>query len=144
AWQALGDALEDSAWLAAEVKYYPEAVKAFQRAVKEADEVIPLRIAQRRCQFKWVAYGDGDKNAILGPAANVLEAAITRKPQPGDEAQAQYWLANVYRLQGDYGKAETAFKRVTEGLLKSLTGAAREWDRLATRDLAFLALDDAE
>src|SRR5262249_35065489 len=112
AFQALGNALEDSGWLGGETPYYPQAIKAFQRAVDEGGDPVRLRIALGRCQYKSVAYGRGSKDAVLGPAAKVLNAAIDRKPPPADQAEAQYWLGCVYRLQGDYAHAERAFQRV--------------------------------
>jgi serine/threonine protein kinase len=118
AWEALGNALEDTAWLLGEKRYYSEAVAKFNQAVAIQPDRVPARIGRGRCCYKWVAYGGGDEEQLLKKAETYLneirDEARARRVRPDEKAETAYWLAKIYAFRRDHAKAGTFYKEAAE------------------------------
>jgi tetratricopeptide (TPR) repeat protein len=118
AWDALGNALEDVAWILNEQTQdekqpYDAAVGAFDRAVSARSDKAKYWVDRGRCQFKRVEYGRQDAG-FLDKALYDLETSLKLAPPPAVAAEANYWLGMVYRHRNDDKTAAACFKKATD------------------------------
>jgi hypothetical protein len=148
AWEALGDALEDIAWLLGETgseekRTYAEAIEAFGKAIECQPHRPQPWLGRGRCQYRWVKSGRRDGTKDLGAAIGDLNEAIRRGPNSAEAAEASFWLATIYtrypRLRGwnyllpdhYFGDAVTLAEKCS----------SRDWLESALAERAYLALD---
>jgi tetratricopeptide (TPR) repeat protein len=115
-WRALGNALEDLAWIVKdrEAERYKKAIEAFTEAIKARDFQARPWIDRGRCQIKSFG-GLGKKDAsLLDSAKGDLEEALRKKPEPAEEAEARYWLGEIARGRGSLPEAKQNFQQAAK------------------------------
>lgn len=113
AWAALGNALEDMAWLLKQKELYPAAVRAFTQAINLRGDLATYWLARGRCQYRQVVFGNDDRK-ILESAANDLDEALKNAPRPDQKAEASFWRAKILVAGGDLKSAEKDFETATQ------------------------------
>jgi hypothetical protein len=148
AWEALGDALEDIAWLLGETgpvekSTYAEAIEAFGNAIRCQQYRPQPWLGRGRCQYRWVESGTRGAAKDLDVAIEDLKEAIKRGPNSAEAAEASYWLATIYmRPQGqNYALADKYFDDAATVAAKC---HSRDWSEFALKGWAQLALNQKD
>ncbi|OAI54642.1 hypothetical protein AYO44_14575 [Planctomycetaceae bacterium SCGC AG-212-F19] len=131
AWAALGNALEDMAWLLKQNELYPAAVRAFTQAINLRGDLATYWLARGRCQYRQVVFGKDDRK-ILESAANDMNEALKNAPRPDEKTEASFWRAKILVAQGDLKSAEKDFEAAAQSTSSSGWSVyALEWASLA-------------
>jgi hypothetical protein len=145
AWEALGDALEDIAWVLGETgseekSTYAEATEAFGKAIVCQPHRPQPWLGRGRCHYRWVESGTRGAPKDQDAAIEDLREAIKRVPNSVEAAEASYWLAMIYmRPQGqNYALADQYFDDAVSMAEKC---HARDWSEMALKGWAQLALN---
>jgi tRNA A-37 threonylcarbamoyl transferase component Bud32 len=109
AWEALGNAQEDLAWLLGDTALYEEAATAFGKAVSFRPQEPRYLIDRGRVQYRWAKYGGSKDPECLNSAEADLRAALALKPKSADEAQVHDLLGMVALHRGKDGEARAQF-----------------------------------
>jgi hypothetical protein len=113
---ALGNALEDFAWLLGEKPdaNYGQAADAFAAARRKFD--LPyFQLQHGRVLYKWAEYGveggqaEGERLGKAREAITILRGA-RESPDPALKAEALHWLGQAHALRGEYDSADSALK----------------------------------
>jgi tetratricopeptide (TPR) repeat protein len=146
AYTALGNALEDRAWLCKVDADWPAAAEAFQQAIEQEDVRAEGYVNLARCRYKWGVFGK--KEGELEEAVRDLRYVIEHMAEDKASAQAHYYLALIHKHQGRYDEAlrsiEQAWKameRNPEETRGNKTDCLMTWSQLLLeRSDALLAL----
>ncbi|MDA7980627.1 MAG: caspase family protein [Pirellulales bacterium] len=115
AWKALGNALEDSAWLAGRTENYAEAAEAFRTAAKKNQLSAQAHVDLARCLIKWET--EGGERGHLSEAKAELEYVINDLYESLPRAHAKFWLAKIHMHLGqDLAAADEALREAWEGM----------------------------
>jgi uncharacterized protein (DUF2267 family) len=109
AYESLGNALEDLAWLAGKdvKKNYDAAAAAFTEALRLSNQSNARHwFGRGRTYFKAAYYGNGDKS-LLDKAVDDLKESILRDPT---SAKPHAWLGRVYLVKKQYPLAEASLR----------------------------------
>jgi hypothetical protein len=135
AWDALGNALEDIAWMLGETEKYAKAIEAFDQAVQARDDSAKYRMDRGRCYYKRVAFGREDPR-FLDDAWSDLKKATEFDPEMGE---AFYWLAKTQLARSDYAEADKSFAEAVrlanqQNSSYDLAAYLRDWSVAAIYD----------
>lgn len=114
AYTALGNALEDRAWLCQEKTDWPAAAEAFQQAIEQEDLRAEGYVNLARCRYKWGVFGK--KEGELEEAVRDLRYVIEHMAEDKATAQAQYYLALIHKHQGRYDDAQRCFEEAWKAM----------------------------
>ncbi len=115
AWKALGNALEDSAWLAGKPEHYALAADAFRTAAEKNQLSAQAHVDLARCLFKWET--EGGSPGHLDEAKAELEYVINDLYEPLPRAHAYFWLAKIHiHLGQDLNAADEALQEAWNGM----------------------------
>ena len=102
AYRALGNSLEDLAWICKERENYDKAITAFTAAIDDqGDNPEPWR-DRGRCYFKMVDEGGRDKG-LLDKAEHDCNEALIRNPE---FTEAFFWLGKIHYKKEEYEQAD--------------------------------------
>jgi len=109
AWEVLGNASEDLAWLAGEpaATHYPQAIGAFDRAIEMGMDTPAVWLHRGRCRLKWLSQAPetvSDREALLQQGRDDLEQALQKSTDAAapQRADVLYWLGRYYRSAADF------------------------------------------
>lgn len=117
AFKALGNALEDSAWLAGKQSDYAEAAQAFRSAI--ANDKLNLNaqihVDLARCLFKWDSEGNGAGH--LDEAKAELDFVLNLFFDEVPRAHAHFWQAKLHiYLNDDLDAADDELRQAWDGM----------------------------
>ncbi len=102
AYRALGNSLEDLAWICKERENYDKAIAAFTAAIDDqGDNPEPWR-DRGRCYYKMVDEGGRDKS-LLDKAAHDCNEALIRNPE---FTEAFFWLGKIHYKKEEFEQAD--------------------------------------
>ncbi len=117
AWIALGNALEDSAWIGKQSEDYLEASEVFKTALRIYDDPtnVQNRIHLARCMIKWEI--DGGQEGHLADAKAELEYLIEyANLDPTGQAKAHYWMSKIHTHTGNFAEADKSLELAWKGM----------------------------
>jgi serine/threonine-protein kinase len=138
-----GEVLEARSWELGE-KEYGGALLVYQLAASKKPLAV-YRIGAIRCAVKLAKYGTA-KSDTLTSAAKTYNEAMTAAVKPTDLEQVglDYWIGNVYWLQGKHAEARAAFERVLKAAKGKAAPGMAAFYRDALTDLIEMSLQQAE
>jgi serine/threonine protein kinase/tetratricopeptide (TPR) repeat protein len=132
-------------------KEYGDAIEQYKLAAeklagdkKGVDKqfLATYRTGAIRCSVLLAKYGTA-KNDTLPEAVKLYQEAMKADPEPLEKAALNYWIGNVYRLQGKEAEARAAFERTLELAKGQMTSAFQGFYRNALTDLIAVNLQEA-
>jgi serine/threonine protein kinase len=115
AWEVLGNAAEDLAWLGGQsaAEQYSQAIGAFDRAIEMGMDTPAVWLHRGRCRLKWLSQSPETvekREEFLQQGRNDLEQARRKSSEASASQQADilYWLGRSYRAANDFATSAAA------------------------------------
>ena len=139
AFTAIGNALEDRAWLGKFTESFQEADEAFEKAKRLRYEDPKPWINLARCRYKREVFGG--QRGWLQRAKEDLEFSVNLEPLP----EAHYWLAQIHAQNHEHVAAIAEMQTAID-LIDSSTSRITHYDRKhyfkTAADIAIASADD--
>jgi serine/threonine-protein kinase len=138
-----GDVLEARSWELGE-KEYGDAVQLYELAASKKPLAV-YRIGAIRCAVKLAKYGTAKADTLTNAVKTYSEAmAAAVKPTELEQVVLDYWVGNVYWLQGKQAEARAAFERAIKASKGKTAPGMAAYYRDALTDLIEMDLQQAE
>jgi serine/threonine protein kinase len=114
AYTALGNALEDVAWLVGDEpeKNYQAAINAFSQAISDNPAAETPLVSRARCYYRAIADSKLDPKVLGGTLEEDMQAAVADLQQAKqlnpNSVETDLWLGKSEQLLGQFAEADTA------------------------------------